>query len=178
MTAAAELAGNGRYQVLLLENAPDLGGLAGTFRIDGHTFDTGSHRLHEDCVPAVAQPLHELCGDDLLRREGNGVIYVRGKPLAYPPTVFDVLRSLTARERGLALYDLVRARVRAVRGSQPRISSSTRSGTWADSYMSAFTSPTRPNFMACRPPHLASNPRSRECDPFVPARWFSTWYGM
>jgi protoporphyrinogen oxidase len=115
LTVAAELAGDGRHHVLLLENAPDLGGLASTFQIEGHTFDTGSHRLHEDCVPAVAQLLHELCGDDLLRRERNGVIYIRGKPLPYPPTVFDILHSLTTRERASALRDLIHARLHAAR---------------------------------------------------------------
>jgi protoporphyrinogen oxidase len=66
--------------------------------------------LHEDNVPAVARLLEELCGADLLRRERNGLIFIRGKPLRYPPTLFDILHSLTLRERATAIRDLVRAR--------------------------------------------------------------------
>src|SRR4051812_44184514 len=76
LTVAAEVAGDANHHVLLLEKAPHLGGLASTFQVDGHTFDTGSHRLHDECAPAVAQLLQELCGDDLLKRERYGLIYV------------------------------------------------------------------------------------------------------
>src|SRR4051812_13236717 len=99
LTVASELARQSGFRVLLLEQAPQLGGLASTFQIGEHTFDTGSHRLQEKCDPAVARLLEDLCGGDLLRRERNGIIYIRGKPLAYPPTLVDILQSLTLRER-------------------------------------------------------------------------------
>ena len=118
LTVAAELAGQGLHRVVLLENAPQLGGLASTFQIDGHSFDTGSHRLHEDYVPSVARLLEELCGDDLLRRERNGLIYIGGKPLRYPPTVFDILHTLSPSELVKAVGDLIKARIGA-RSSSP-----------------------------------------------------------
>jgi protoporphyrinogen oxidase len=115
LTVAADLARESRYRVLLLEKAPNLGGLASTFETGEYCFDTGSHRLHDDCVPSVARLLNELCGDDLLRRERNGLIYIRGRALPYPPTVFDIMRSLTIRERASAICDLIRSRVRRAR---------------------------------------------------------------
>jgi protoporphyrinogen oxidase len=116
---AAELSRENRHSVLLIEKAPHLGGLASTLQMEGYCFDTGSHRLHDDCVPSVALLLNELCGDDLLRRERNGVIYVRGKPLPYPPTVFDILHSLSMRERAFAVRDLIRSRMVRTRLSPP-----------------------------------------------------------
>lgn len=117
LTVAAELAGHERYRVLLLDKASQLGGLASTFQIEGHTFDTGSHRLHEDYVPAVARLLEDLCGQDLLRRERKGLIYIGGKPLRYPPTVFDILHALAPLDLATAVCDLIRARLSAKRSS-------------------------------------------------------------
>jgi protoporphyrinogen oxidase len=114
LTVAVKLLERG-HRVLLLEKAPAVGGLASTFQFGTYTFDTGSHRLHADYAPHVAELIKGLCGDDLLRRDRGGRIYINHRPLRYPPTVVDIAASLTVKELVTALADFIRARI-ATRG--------------------------------------------------------------
>ena len=68
-----------------------VGGLAATFTRNGLSFDLGSHRLHEGYHPEVDALVKDLCGDDLLRRERRGLIYLGGRALRYPPSPFDII---------------------------------------------------------------------------------------
>src|SRR5262245_1981419 len=90
LTVAAELAQSGR-NVVLVENARAIGGLASTLSRGDLTFDTGSHRLHDGYHPEVDALIRELCGADLLRRPRNGVIFIDDQPVRYPPSASDIL---------------------------------------------------------------------------------------
>jgi len=165
LTVASELAYQNTHRVLLLEKAPQLGGLASTFQIDEHTFDTGSHRLHQEYVPAVTRLLEELCGNDLLRRERNGLIYIRGKPLPYPPTVFDILCSLSRSEQIRALADLLTARVSAMWSSGRNFEQYTvaRVGYFLYEH---FYRPYAAKLYALRPDQIAIEPALTRVRPF------------
>jgi protoporphyrinogen oxidase len=91
LTAACELSRFYPGRITLLEKAPAVGGLAASFNRDNLTWDVGSHRLHANCDPVVFALLKDLCGDELLERQRHGSIYLRDRPLQYPPSAFDIL---------------------------------------------------------------------------------------
>lgn len=74
-----------------LARASTCGGLAATHSKNGLSFDIGSHRLHHGNEPEVDALVQDVCGNDLLRRERRGVIYLAGRALRYPPSSFDIL---------------------------------------------------------------------------------------
>jgi protoporphyrinogen oxidase len=91
LTAAWFLSQSHRGNLIVLEKEATVGGLAATFNRNGFSFDLGSHRLHEGYHPEVDALVKDLCGDDLLRRERRGQIYLGGKVLLYPPSPFDIV---------------------------------------------------------------------------------------
>jgi protoporphyrinogen oxidase len=114
LMAALALARAG-HSVVVLEQAPVPGGLAGSFEVGGVRVDHGSHRLHRACPPAILATLRELLGDDLQRRSRNGRIRLGGRYLAFPPRPLDAARHLPPRfalraARDAALAPLRRAR--------------------------------------------------------------------
>jgi protoporphyrinogen oxidase len=122
LTVASELSRHHPGRVIVLEKTASIGGLASTSTIHGFSFDTGSHRLHEACDPKVLQLIRELCGADLLRRERRGLLFLGGRTLAYPPTVFDLLSVFGLPTMLEFLTDLVRARAAQLRraGEPPK----------------------------------------------------------
>jgi protoporphyrinogen oxidase len=115
LTAAAELSKSRDAQVVVVEKGAAPGGLATTLQKDGLSFDTGSHRLHDNCAADVLALLRDLCGHDLLRRERRGLIYVQNRTLPYPPSAFDIVFGFGARDalRSLADFTWTRLRHRA-----------------------------------------------------------------
>jgi protoporphyrinogen oxidase len=93
LMAALTLAQTGR-SVVVLEQAPAPGGLAGSFEVDGVRVDHGSHRLHRACPPEILATLADLLGDDLQRRRRNGRIRMGGRWIAFPPQPLDAARHL------------------------------------------------------------------------------------
>lgn len=110
LTVASELSRYYPGRIVLLEKSTGVGGLASTSTIGGHSFDTGSHRLHEACDPLVARLIRELCGADLLRRERRGLMFLGGRALAYPPTVIDLLSAFGLQTMAAFIVELLRAR--------------------------------------------------------------------
>jgi protoporphyrinogen oxidase len=112
LTAACALSQDNPSHVVLVEKAPAVGGLAATFRTNGFSFDTGSHRLHADCDPEALSLIKDLCGADLLRRERRGLIHLHGKVLPYPPSALDVVFGFGLSDARRFIGDFVRARMR------------------------------------------------------------------
>ncbi len=82
--AAYQLARQGVARVTLLEQAPFVGGNAGSFEWEGFRADYGSHRLHPACDPLILRDLRALLGDDLLDRPRHGRIRLGGRWLHFP----------------------------------------------------------------------------------------------
>jgi len=93
LLAALRLAQAGR-DVVVLERAAVVGGLAGSFEVGGVRVDHGSHRLHPSCAPELMALLRELLGDDLQRRRRHGRMRLRDRWVAFPPRAGDLVRHL------------------------------------------------------------------------------------
>ncbi len=95
LTVAWELSKISGFRVSLIEKETFVGGLAATIkRKVGRSeisLDLGSHRLHESPEAGVFDLIQELCGGLLLKRKRDGLIFIRGKYLKYPPSAFDIL---------------------------------------------------------------------------------------
>ena len=67
-----------------LKKSTAIGGLAGTFTRDKLAFDHGSHRLHDGYDPAAGALIQSLCGEELLRRERRGRLYLGDRAIPTP----------------------------------------------------------------------------------------------
>lgn len=90
--AAALSAAEGGHDVVVLEAAPVVGGMAGSFEVAGVRVDHGSHRLHATTDPVFLRRLRVLLGDDLQTRTRNGRIRLRDRWVAFPLRMADVVR--------------------------------------------------------------------------------------
>jgi protoporphyrinogen oxidase len=91
LAAAWRLAERGR-EVVVVERADHVGGLAASFEVGGMRVDHGSHRLHPSAAPEVLRALSGLLGGDLQRRIRNGRIRISGRFVAFPPRPGDLVR--------------------------------------------------------------------------------------
>lgn len=111
LTAAFALSKRFPSEVVVLEKAAAVGGLASTSTREKWSFDYGSHRLHNDNDPAVESLLRELCGEDLLRRPRRGRIYLGAHALPYPPSAVDIVTAFGANDLFRFSRDFLVARV-------------------------------------------------------------------
>jgi len=65
LSAALALAQRG-FEVDILEQEAAVGGLSGSFDVDGIRVDYGSHRLHPATSPPLLAQIRTLLGDDLV----------------------------------------------------------------------------------------------------------------
>lgn len=93
LLAAWHAARAGR-EVTVVDGAPAVGGLAGSFVVAGQRVDHGSHRLHPSTDPSLLAELQGLLGGDLQVRTRNGRIAMAGRLLAFPLRTGDLLRNL------------------------------------------------------------------------------------
>jgi protoporphyrinogen oxidase len=115
LTTAWALSKTCGNDVLVLEQGGPIGGLATTFTRDNFSFDFGSHRLHDGYDPEVTALIRDLCGDDLVRRERKGLLYLNHRFLPYPPSAFQVVFAFGHEDAFRFCRDLVRARMRRTR---------------------------------------------------------------
>lgn len=90
--AAAWRAAAAGHEVTVVERAPAVGGMAGSFEIAGLRVDHGSHRLHPSTPPPILAALRELLGDDLQTRPRHGRIRLLDRWVGFPLQTGDLLR--------------------------------------------------------------------------------------
>ena len=93
---------------MLFERGQDFGGNAGSFQLDGHWLDYGSHRLHPACDPAVLADVRAFLGPDLHDRPRHGRIRLLGKWVHFPLKPLDLLLHLDRSFAAGALTDAAR----------------------------------------------------------------------
>lgn len=89
--AAYQLARQGVARVTVLDQAPTVGGNAGSFEFEGFNADYGSHRLHPACDPVILRDLRTLLGEELLDRPRHGRIRLGGRWIHFPLKPLDLL---------------------------------------------------------------------------------------
>ena len=82
------------HHVTILEAAPAVGGMSGSFEIAGQRVDFGSHLLNPSIAPEFMDRLRALLGDDLQTVERAGRIRLNGRWVGYPLKPLDMVRSL------------------------------------------------------------------------------------
>ena len=82
------------HHVTILEAAPAVGGMSGSFEIAGQRVDFGSHLLNPSIAPEFMDRLRALLGDDLQAVERAGRIRLNGRWVGYPLKPLDMARSL------------------------------------------------------------------------------------
>ena len=95
-------------QATVLEQANTVGGIAGSFQLDGVYCDHGSHRLHPAVDPAILRDLESLLGEDLRLRVRHGRIRLQGRWIHFPLKPVDLLLRLPKRFAFGVCADLVR----------------------------------------------------------------------
>ena len=110
--AAYQLRRLDRAVVTLFEQGTSVGGNAGSFEVDGHILDYGSHRLHPACDPGVLADIRAMLGDDLLVRPRHGRIRLRGRWIHFPLKPLDLAFRLDPAFAAGTARDVVRKVVR------------------------------------------------------------------
>jgi protoporphyrinogen oxidase len=103
--AAAWRAAEAGHEVVVLERATAVGGMAGSFEVAGLRVDHGSHRLHPATPPEMLGALRELLGTDLQTRPRHGRIRLLDRWLAFPLRTGDLLRRTPRRFAARAAVD-------------------------------------------------------------------------
>jgi protoporphyrinogen oxidase len=80
------------HEVLVIERAPAVGGVAGSFEVAGLRVDHGSHRLHPATPAPILAALRGLLGSDLQVRPRHGRIRLLDRWVAFPLRTGDLLR--------------------------------------------------------------------------------------
>jgi protoporphyrinogen oxidase len=93
----------------LFEKSAHLGGLCRTLSHQGHSYDTGAHRFHNQ-DREVTRDLRELLGDSLFQVSKPSKVFMGGRFIDFPPTPIGMLRSAGLRQMGRIGFDIVRAR--------------------------------------------------------------------
>jgi protoporphyrinogen oxidase len=91
LAAAWRTAASGQ-EVVVVERAPSVGGMAGSFEVAGVRVDHGSHRLHPATPTPIIGALRDLLGADLQERPRHGRIRLLDRWVAFPLRTGDVVR--------------------------------------------------------------------------------------
>jgi protoporphyrinogen oxidase len=113
--AAAWRAASAGRSVVVLDRAPAVGGMAGSFPVAGVRVDHGSHRLHPNTPPAILRDLTRLLGEDLQTRPRNGRLRVAGRWLGFPLRPAELATRLPAGLTAHVVADTVTAPLRRAR---------------------------------------------------------------
>ena len=97
------------HRVVVLERAPEVGGLAASTEVAGQRVDLGSHRLHPSTAPPVLGDLQRLLGGTLQWRPRAGRLRLDGRWVRFPLSAPDLVRSLPPAFAAAALRDAVTA---------------------------------------------------------------------
>ncbi|HET8620177.1 MAG TPA: FAD-dependent oxidoreductase [Acidimicrobiales bacterium] len=113
--AAAWRAARAGHDVVVVERAPAVGGMAGSFEVAGLRVDHGSHRLHPATPPPILDALRGLLGRDLQTRPRHGRIRLLDRWLAFPLRTGDLVRRAPRRFAARAAFDAATGPVRRPR---------------------------------------------------------------
>jgi protoporphyrinogen oxidase len=83
LSAGYFLARSGRFKVTVLEKAPVIGGVCGSFQHNGFVLDYGAHKIYS-VIPGIMDEIRKLMGDRLIKVPKKNRIYLRGHLLDYP----------------------------------------------------------------------------------------------
>ena len=97
LTAAWELARDGRDAVVLEQDPTHVGGIARTVNYKGFRFDIGGHRFFSKNAD-IERLWSEILGDRMIERDRLSRIYYRGRFFKYPLETLNVLENLGAAE--------------------------------------------------------------------------------
>jgi protoporphyrinogen oxidase len=111
LMAALRLAREGR-SVVVLERAPAVGGMAGSFEVAGVRVDFGSHRLHTVVQPWLREELHTLLGADLQERQRRGRVSIGGRWVGFPLRIGNLAKTLPPTFIGRVGFDMLTAPLR------------------------------------------------------------------
>ncbi len=101
--AAGHYLAKGGWPVTIVERAPVVGGLCGSFERDGFTLDHGPHKLYS-VVPGILDEIRSLLGDRLIEHRKKNRIRLLGRFMDYPLALGNLLPLLgPARAAGLGL---------------------------------------------------------------------------
>ena len=113
--AAAWRAAQAGHEVTVVDRAPAVGGMAGSFEVAGLRVDHGSHRLHPSTPPPILAALRDLLGDELQVRPRRGRIRLHDRWVAFPLRPGDLLRHAPPRFAARAAVDAVAGPLRRPR---------------------------------------------------------------
>jgi protoporphyrinogen oxidase len=91
LMTAQQVAASGK-SVVVIDRAAVVGGMAGSFAVDGVRVDHGSHRMHRVMSPRLEGELRALLGNDLQERSRKGRIAFQGAWLGFPIRLGDLAR--------------------------------------------------------------------------------------
>lgn len=101
------------HEVVVLEAADRVGGMAGSRTISGQRVDLGSHRLHPVMAPAIRTAIDELV--EVQERPRNGRIRLDGDWVPFPLTPVGLVRGLSPAVAARAALDAATGPLRSAR---------------------------------------------------------------
>jgi protoporphyrinogen oxidase len=87
------LARTGKFRVTVLEKAPVVGGVCGSFQRNGFVLDYGAHKIYS-VIPGILDEIRGLMGNQLISVPKRNRIYLRGHLLDYPLKLGSLSRAL------------------------------------------------------------------------------------
>jgi len=93
LSAGYFLARTGKYEVTVIEKAPVVGGLSGSFKHNGFVLDYGAHKIYS-VIPNIMDEIADLMGERLLKVTKKNRIFLKGNLLDYPLQIGNLSKAL------------------------------------------------------------------------------------
>lgn len=107
------------FPVTVVEKAPVLGGLCGSFQANGFTLDHGPHKLYS-VVPGILDEIKAIVGDRLIEHKKKNRIRLLGRYLDYPLSLGNLLPLLGPARAARLGIGYAGALAGSVAGGEPR----------------------------------------------------------
>ncbi|MGH9113653.1 MAG: FAD-dependent oxidoreductase, partial [Acidimicrobiales bacterium] len=164
--AAAWRAAEAGHEVVVIERAPVVGGMAGSFEVAGQRVDHGSHRLHPATPAPILAALRDLLGSDLQERPRHGRIRLLDRWVAFPLRTADIVRRTPRRFAARAAADALTGPLR--RPQRDTFAEVVRAGL-GPAVLDAFYAPYARKLWDTDPGHLAGELARRRVSASSPA---------
>lgn len=173
LAAACKLLEGGKQHVLILEKSSRIGGLAATIEKNGWRFDLGSHRIHPECEPEIMNFISDLCGHKIDKSLRQGLLYLEGVPLSYPPAALDILSSFGWLRTSTFTLQLAFARLRQIFNP---IDTGNFEGylraRFGDGLYELLYEPYAKKLWALNPSEIAREPAEKRARSLAPSKFF------